>query len=246
MNDRTVEDDLALLREEGPLLRDVAAVDLALPVPSCPGWTQADLLGHVGRSYRWAARNVASDDGGEVPREKVGGIDDDSPVLEWFDHSLGELLEVLEDVDPGTEVWTYGSDGTVRFWIRRMAHESMMHRWDAQHARGDTERFDPGVAVDAIDELLDVRVMTPGLLAEAGSVLHVRAEDANADWSLDPEFPDELGRGFAEGDAHLHGPSAELLLSLWRRIDTDSVRWEGDREAVRAWSETLAELDLSG
>lgn len=244
MKDRTPEDDLTLLREEGTLLRDTAAVDLALPVPSCPGWTQEDLLDHVGRVYRWGARNAAATDGAKVPREDVATRDEE-PVLAWFDAGLEELLEVLEDADPDREAWTYGSDGTLRFWIRRMAHESLMHRWDAQHARGAANRFDPPVAVDAIDEFLDLRIVSPGLLAEMDPVLHVRAEDANADWSLDPEFPDELGRGFAEGDAHLGGPASELLLSLWRRLAPDSVRWEGDRNAIRDWTEVLAELDLS-
>lgn len=243
MTDRTAEDDLAQLATEGRRLGDVAAVDLALPVPSCPGWTQADLLRHVGRIYRWAHRNVSA---AADERQSLGELEmpSDDEVVEWFHAGLEQLVALLEDTSPDTELWTYGTDGTARFWFRRMAHESLVHRWDAQAARNDEEAIDADAAVDAIDDFLDVHILHPGTLAEAESVLHVRAEDANADWSLDPEFADELGRGFAEGDAHLSGPASDLLLTLWRRIDPDSVRWEGDRAAVRAWSDVLAELDL--
>ncbi len=242
MEDRTAADDLETLRTEGGRLRDVASVDLAVPVPTCPGWTQADLLRHVGRNYRWAARHVT-----ELPEERVS-VDVDPPgdeqVVDWFAGALDELVAALEDADDAAEVWTMGSDGTVRAWSRRMAHESLLHRWDAQRARGDAEGFEAALAVDGIDEFLDLRILTPGRLSEADSVLHVRAEDANADWSLDPEFDDELGRGFAEGDAHLAGPASDLLLTLWQRMDPDSVRWEGDRDAIRAWTDVLEQLEL--
>ncbi|MYV98779.1 hypothetical protein GT354_10880 [Streptomyces sp. SID3343] len=42
---------LACLEADFVRLRDVAAMDLPAPVPTCPGWTVADPSRHVGHVY---------------------------------------------------------------------------------------------------------------------------------------------------------------------------------------------------
>lgn len=243
-NDRTLEDDLGALETEGSRLRDVARIDLSAAVPTCPGWTQTDLLIHVGTTYRWGTRHVDELAGDKLDRGDIEGPADGEDVTAWFDAGLEDALLTFARADQDAEVWTYGSDSTVRFWPRRLLHETLIHRWDAQRARAAAEPLPVELAVDGIDEFLDVRVMTPGVLGEAESILHVRADDGNADWSLDPEYDDELGRGFAEGDAHLVGPASDMLLSLWRRIASDAVRWDGDRAAIAEWQERLDGIPL--
>jgi hypothetical protein len=57
--------------------------------------------------------------------------------------------------DPGG-TW-YGSSRTVRFWLRRMAQETVIHRIDAELSAGVPVAPIPGdLAVDGIDELLKV------------------------------------------------------------------------------------------
>jgi len=42
------------------------------------------------------------------------------------------------------------------FWVRRMAHETIVHRADARHAAGDATDIPADLAADAIDEWLTV------------------------------------------------------------------------------------------
>ncbi len=52
---------LDAIRTNATALVDAAdAAGLDAPVPTCPEWTVADLLGHIGRVHRWAAGNAGS------------------------------------------------------------------------------------------------------------------------------------------------------------------------------------------
>src|SRR5690349_15926749 len=48
----------AIGREAESLVHAATEVAAEVRVPSCPEWTVADLLAHVGRVHRWAARTV--------------------------------------------------------------------------------------------------------------------------------------------------------------------------------------------
>ena len=48
--------------------------------------------------------------------------------------------------------------GTTISFARRMAHETSMHRWDADNAQGDPAPIDPELAIDGIDEALGTYV----------------------------------------------------------------------------------------
>ena len=50
---------LASMRDEGGAFGSAAAeADLASAVPSCPDWTIADLIHHLGSVYRWVHAHV--------------------------------------------------------------------------------------------------------------------------------------------------------------------------------------------
>src|SRR3712207_7465665 len=48
--------------------------------------------------------------------------------------------------DPAAPTWSFTTDRTAGFWVRRQALETAVHRWDAQHAAGEPERIDPALA----------------------------------------------------------------------------------------------------
>ena len=49
------------IRADGAALADAAsAAGLHARVPSCPRWSVADLLGHIGRIHRWVAQLVGT------------------------------------------------------------------------------------------------------------------------------------------------------------------------------------------
>jgi uncharacterized protein (TIGR03083 family) len=51
-------------------------------------------------------------------------------------------------------VWAFGEMRPASFWARRMAHETAVHRADAEIAVGRTPDLAPELAADAIDERL--------------------------------------------------------------------------------------------
>ena len=70
---------------------------------------------------------------------------------------LAALLDAMRTVDPATPVWTFSrSDPTATFWHRRMAHETVVHRVDAEQATGAVGPLDPALVVDGIAESLEV------------------------------------------------------------------------------------------
>ncbi|WNV90490.1 maleylpyruvate isomerase N-terminal domain-containing protein [Umezawaea sp. Da 62-37] len=121
---------LDILADEVRRLRVLAGGDLDVPVPTCPGWTVRDLVEHVARGFRTVVGKEA---------DPV----DPTPV-EALDQAYGAA----------TSAFVERPD---RFWIRRMAQEAAIHRFDAELALGTPiTPFPEDFAVDAIGEMLDV------------------------------------------------------------------------------------------
>src|SRR5580692_4771642 len=122
----------------------VHGADLTRQVPTCPEWTLRQLATHVGRAHRWSAEIVSTRSAEFIPFRQVpdGRIPDD-PALHapWL----------RAGADP---VWTFDGPQPASFWARRMAHETAVHRADAQITAGREPEFDADVAADAIDEWL--------------------------------------------------------------------------------------------
>jgi hypothetical protein len=73
------------------------------------------------------------------------------------------LAATVQQAGPDARVWTWADDQTAGFWLRRMVHETVIHRADAALAlRRATE-----IASDGITELGTREVA--GERAEAGS-----------------------------------------------------------------------------
>lgn len=147
------------------------------------------------------------------------------PVFpDWFEQGTAEMCRQL-DAAPATDAcWTWyeGADGNVSFWARRMAHECVIHRWDAQMgAAGTADPIDPFVARDGIDEFLDIFVATGR--AQAGSppgpTVSIAAVDTDDHWTIELPAGGRLVRRVDEPtEAQLTGNASELLLLLWGRL----------------------------
>ena len=85
---------IAALRREGAAVATAARSGLDAPVPSCPDWTVADLVAHLGVAHRWATANVRepSDQLVRGARHKWGVEASDPRLLEWFDEGVAEFL----------------------------------------------------------------------------------------------------------------------------------------------------------
>lgn len=149
---------LQTLDREGRLLAAAAAeAGPDAKVPTCPEWQVRDLLRHTGAVHRWAAAFVA--DGHTTPRPlgQEPGLDG-AELVDWYRDSHRLLVDTLTTAPSDVECWTFlpaSGPSPLAFWIRRQAHETTVHRYDAEAARGGTAApIAPDFAADGIDELL--------------------------------------------------------------------------------------------
>jgi uncharacterized protein (TIGR03083 family) len=194
-----IADHIACLRGEGELLAEAAErSSLSAPVPTCPGWQVRELLAHLGFVHRWATSYVAegrtemTPEPGEEQIIRLAPADES--LVGWFRDGHARLVSALAAADPAMRCWTFlPAPSPLAFWARRQAHETAIHRADAQLAAaaawpgGDLDPFPPVLAADGVDELLmGFGGRNPGSLSDAPAVLVIRAEDGAAagEWTV--------------------------------------------------------------
>ncbi|MFI1376690.1 maleylpyruvate isomerase family mycothiol-dependent enzyme [Streptomyces longwoodensis] len=233
----------------------VRDADPAGAVPSCPGWTLADLTRHVGALQRWfcvlLSRRVQ-----EVPRDRdveLGLPEDVRAYADWLTAGVPAVAAVLRDTDPGAAMWTWGADPLARFWARRMLFETLVHRVDAERAVGRDADVDPELAADGVDEFL-VNLPYAGLFAPGVTELRGDGEvlafgctgaggAAGEEWRvrLEPDgFRPVAGGGSGPGaadSAAVRAPAADLLLLLYGRRSYREPAFEvsGDTGLLDRW-----------
>jgi uncharacterized protein (TIGR03083 family) len=236
------------LEREGQLLADAAeSTGTRTTVPTCPGWQVRDLVRHTGMVHRWATAFV--EEGHREHRPADGEPDlDGTELLDWFRQGHAALVAALRAAPDDLECWTFLPAPSPRaFWARRQAHETAVHRMDAESAAGQRLSALPHeFAVDGIDELLAamhardrsrVRTDPPG-------TLRVTATDTPSGpdpvWTvhLTKDAPPRTVRS-AEGpaDTELSGPAGLLYAVLWNRLPAESAGPAGDTRLTDAWRE---------
>ncbi|GAA4676873.1 maleylpyruvate isomerase family mycothiol-dependent enzyme [Gordonia humi] len=231
---------LESLGTEGSQICSTPAVDLARPVPTCPDWTVRDLVVHIGAVHRWAARHVAEPVDSTVRFGfDTSDVPDGDAVVGWYADRLRDLCEVLRDTDPDRPVRAFGRPGLARFWFRRQAHETAVHRWDLQNAsEAGPSPIDAALAVDGIAEWFEVfvpRVLRRADLPEGavGTVVGVRPDDADGH-TVRLASDGATTEPHARPDVVVRGSASDILLGLWRRIPMRDLTVDGDTPTVDA------------
>lgn len=231
------------LRADGEGLAAAAErAGLDAPVPTCPGWRVRDLLLHLGGVHRWAGAHVT-----RHRREPFGPDEEaefftthaDDRLLDWFRDGHQELVRALSEADPALDCWTFLPAGSpLEFWARRQAHETAVHRADAEAASGGHPRWAPPFAADGIDELLTgFFARRPQRLAiDPPQSIALHATDAGAAWTIRME-PDRLhvDRTGQPATLHITGTASRLYLLLWNRTGLNGLDTNGDVRAWDAW-----------
>ncbi len=232
------------LQVEGARMTDVVApADPGAPVPTCPDWAVRDLVRHLGGVHRWATGFVRGGDqpnGGDL-EELVGGWPLDQELPAWFAMGHRDLVVALRSAPPDLQTWTFlDAPSPLAFWARRQAHETAIHRVDAESAIGEITGFPAPFAVDGIDELLLAFVARGGsaLPIDREQTMLVEATDARRSW-LVTFAPDGLRTsGDAEGadpSTRVRGSASDLYVWLWNRRGTEGLGLEGNRELPVLW-----------
>jgi uncharacterized protein (TIGR03083 family) len=215
------------LSRDGAALADAAEGNLDHAVPSCPEWTVAELVWHTGRvHFFWgeiAGKRLHRPED-VVPPERPG----DASLVAWFRTGVEGLAQTLRDADPDAKVWTWAPEKKVSFIQRRMAQETAVHRWDVETATGEAPPIDSRLAVDGVDEFLDL-FLPEGRLGGERDFVHLHCTDAHGEWVV---IVDDgvLGvrRGHEKAEVAVRGPASDLLLLLWRRIPPAGLEVLGD------------------
>ncbi|MFI6937876.1 maleylpyruvate isomerase family mycothiol-dependent enzyme [Streptomyces sp. NPDC050418] len=238
---------ISALRVEGQLLAadaEEAGTDAA--VSTCPGWTVRDLVRHTGMVHRWATTFLAEGHRSYQPADPEPELDGDA-LLAWFREGHTALVTALEQAPDDLECWSFLPAPSPRaFWARRQAHETAVHRVDAESALRSAERstIDAAFAVDGIDELLFAfhSRERSRVRSEQPKVLRVRATDTDAVWTVRlSEKPPVTTRDAEDGtgaDCEISGPAARLYLALWNRLPAPRIT--GDASLAKLWRETSA------
>ncbi len=205
----------------------LAVADPAAPVGSCPGWQVRDLVDHLGGVHRWATEIVRTCERSPFPDSSPG--DDQQP---WFDDGAEALVRELAAAEPSHACWTLAPPGEIRFWSRRQAHETMIHRWDLATAIGVRADLDPALAVDGIDEAVTMffpRQIALGREALLTDAIALVDPATDRRWVL---HGDGTATDHATVDvaATVTGDAVQLLLLVWQRVDLDAspVQVTGD------------------
>ena len=234
-------------------LRSAAATAaLEDPVPSCPGWTVADLATHVGQVYLHKAAIMRDGDWPDPwPPAELAAV----APLALLDQGYRELTAEFAARAPGQTAPTwYDPEQTVGFWIRRMAQETVVHRMDAQLAAGlPLTPVPDDLAVDGVDEVLqrflaygsvewpeEFAEVEGGHLAGADGADAIVVTAAATSWTVRPT-PAAVtvtdGRANGARAEVAAGPDA-MLRWLWGRSAADAVTVTGDQ----AWAAYLRRL----
>lgn len=232
-------DYLEAIAADRQALADIAVgSDLELRVPGCPDWSLRDLLGHVSGASRWMAKCVAE---GETPQERIlpPAPDDRGELLEWFNQSIDELLDVLSGTAPEALVWTpiRGSLGSA-WWRRKAALELAIHRTDAEQAAGGGPgRIDPSLAMDGIDEYAEEFLpLMLHAVAEPPPVTAVLLAPSDIDDSRTLSLiPAGVDADPGEPQVEITASAYELLLWMWNRIPDGTLSVRGDDTVVTWW-----------
>ncbi|MFC3501569.1 maleylpyruvate isomerase family mycothiol-dependent enzyme [Micromonospora krabiensis] len=232
---------IGALRTEGPAFASaVAEAPPETPVLSCPGWTVADMTLHLGSIYHWVC-GFAGSGLTTAPPARPQAVETPPGVapLDYWQRGYDQLMTLFDGLDPEAPAWNWAPQPKrAGFWPRRMAHETAVHRWDAQLAIAAGEPIEAKLAADGVSEVLDTwlpagRRRSPG---QWHGVVQLSAVDAAQSWYLRLR-----GEGVALLDTdtildhddhharvHVSGTASDLLLALWGRVSFDTLDVAGD------------------
>ena len=179
---------VAALRTEADRMASLPVDRFDVTVPTCPAWDLGDLLVHTGWVHRLWSHLLCLPEGEPLtPESRVAaGMPTsiftkqrpDGDLVPWFRAGVEDFVRAVESTAPTKRVNSPFGVHQPSFFARRTAHETAIHRWDAENSLGSAAGFQPMFAADGIEEFLDVFVPMSfdyQRFASEGATLELRA-----------------------------------------------------------------------
>ncbi len=215
---------VTVFTEQSRMFREaVGDAELTAPVPSCPGWTFTELVRHVGRFLESTTAYLTS--GSTVPLPPLPPPSEAEP-LAYLDEQLAAAAAILPTVPSNRPVWTFSpaAPDLAWVWLRRIAHELTLRRWDAQAALVRLVPTDREQAVDGVDEVLGTILAartTGDVPTRTSGTALVTCSDGPETWLVrfTPGEVPAVERQSGPADAHLTATASSLFYQLWGRLE---------------------------
>jgi uncharacterized protein (TIGR03083 family) len=240
--------------ESARFVEVLTGLEPTTPVPSCPDWTAADLVWHLGEVQTlWGTivRERLDDPQRAAEPERPGEYRE---LLAFYRGASAALVDALTETPADTAVWTwFDADRSAGFVRRRQAHEALIHRIDAELTAGvPVSAVDRGLATDGVKEVLEW--MYGGVPEWATSTMdgatgRLRTTDTGGEWvvrigrwsghspNTGKTYTDEPVLGIvADGEPsfEISGTAGDLDAWLWNRPTVTEVTRTGDTEPFEA------------
>ncbi len=203
----------------------------------------SDVVGHLSGVQRWATL-LSANPGKWIRRREMDPAPNGPGVLAWYAAGVEPMLAAFDGTDLEVTVNTWAGERPRAWWLRRLLHETAVHRWDidAASTRADgAEPIHPEVATDGVDELFENFLpLVADRFAGAGETMHLHATDAEGEWLVHFDADGTtVEREHAKGDVAVRAGASDLLLLLWNRLPVSSSRFEtfGDTSIVDRWQQ---------
>ncbi len=239
------------LRSESARFSDLTrSVDPAAPVPSCPGWSAADLLWHLAEVQHFWATIVegllASPE--SIPELTRPG---EESLGDLFASQSSRLVAALTGRSSTDECWSWHDTGHNVGWVRRrQAHEALIHRVDAELTAGNDPVVGEALAADGVDEVLSTfldagdlpewagffpdgssgRIVLDGFDSWSFVLGHFRGTSPNTGKRYDE--PALRLEDVANPTITIAGIASDMDLWLWGRAPADPLSIAGDRSVA--------------
>ncbi|MET8758139.1 maleylpyruvate isomerase N-terminal domain-containing protein [Lentzea sp. NPDC004782] len=233
----TAERWTAVFIEQAEMFRKaVADADPAAEVPTRPGWTVQDLVVHLSRFLETSTAYLRT--GSRHPMQPPPAQTGLTP-LEYLDLQLTAAGEILTAVPGNRPVWTFSPSAPDLAWVwhRRIAHETVLRRFDAQAVVRQVVATDADLCADGIDEVLTTIVaakVAGDVPSEVSGSAVVRPTDVPEAWLITltaGEVPETRAAAPGEeGDASVVGDAELVYFWLWNRMNLTEMT--GDRRVL--------------
>ncbi len=236
------EERIGCIVDNSARLCQTASGALELPVPTCPGWTVRQLTEHMAGVFTFFSHQLAVGDPRNRREPPAYDSQECADPVEWLDAASEVLVESLKELGPDEPCWNWSGEDLDSGWVaRRMALEVALHRYDGELAVGDPRPVSAFLAVDGIDERLEVFLRSDieqAPEASLGGPLCLCCEDVAASWVIEAGGGRlKVREGAGPAAAVLRASASQLFLFSWNRVPPDCLQLTGDPAVAAAWAD---------